>query len=75
MVDMLLINVERAIEMLGFAADYITQHCPDQEIFYDGTECDGYCLAQDCAALIYELRQAIPAPVGEAAEAAHEKQP
>lgn len=38
----------RAAEMLSIAADYIEKHCPEEQIFYDGTNCDGYCVAEDC---------------------------
>lgn len=41
-------ELERATLMLRIAAEFIREHCPDQTIFYDGTECDGYCVAADC---------------------------
>jgi len=34
--------------MLRVAAEYIREHCPDQTIHFDDTECDGYCVADDC---------------------------
>jgi len=40
--------VIRANEMLGIAAKYIRQHWADGLIEYDETECDGYCVADDC---------------------------
>jgi hypothetical protein len=39
---------KRAIEMLKVAAQYIREHCPDQEIFYDDAICEGSCVATDC---------------------------
>lgn len=41
-------DLERAIEMLNIAAAYIREHAPDYVSFYDGTDCDGYCIADDC---------------------------
>ena len=34
--------------MLRVAACYIREYCEDGEIDYDGTTCDGSCVAQDC---------------------------
>jgi hypothetical protein len=34
--------------LLNLAAEYIRENWPDGEIDYDGTTCDGYCLADDC---------------------------
>jgi len=39
---------DRAIEMLLVAAKYIEDHWPEGLIEYDGTDCDGYCVAEDC---------------------------
>lgn len=47
----------RAIEMLKVATTYIREYCPDQKIFYDGTYCDGYCVADDCEVVAEELEQ------------------
>ena len=41
-------HLKRATEMLQVAAKYIRQHCDDGLIFYDETECDGACVADDC---------------------------
>ena len=41
-------ELARAIEMLNIAAAYIREHAPDCVSFYDGTDCDGYCIADDC---------------------------
>lgn len=41
-------NIARAKEMLQVAADYIRKHYPDGMIHYDGADCDGYCVADDC---------------------------
>ena len=38
----------RAIEILRIAAKFIDKNCPDGVIFYDETDCDGICLADDC---------------------------
>jgi hypothetical protein len=37
----------RAEYVMRVAAAYIRQHCPDMTIEYDGTSCDGYCIADD----------------------------
>lgn len=34
--------------MLRVAAEYIKQHYPDGMIYYDESDCDGYCVADDC---------------------------
>lgn len=39
---------DRAIEMLRVAARYIREHYAEGTVFYDGTDCDGYCVADDC---------------------------
>lgn len=38
--------------MLKVAAAYIRKHCPDEKIFYDDAECDGYCVAAECEELL-----------------------
>lgn len=47
---------KRAIEMLEVAAKYIDEHCPYDFIFYDDTDCDGYCVAEDCRIAAAELQ-------------------
>ena len=42
------LDIDRAIEMLNIAAEYIRTHWPDGTVFYDETDCDGYCVADDC---------------------------
>jgi len=37
----------RAAYLMRVAAAYIRRHCPGEEIDFDGTTCDGYCLADD----------------------------
>ncbi len=37
----------RAQYLMRVAAEYIRQNCPDGDIEYDETTCDGYCLADD----------------------------
>jgi hypothetical protein len=48
----------RAIEMLKVAARFLRENAygVDTTIFYDGAECDGQCIADDCenAALALE---------------------
>ena len=39
---------DRRDYMLKVAAEYIREHYPDGDIFYDDARCDGYCLADDC---------------------------
>jgi hypothetical protein len=41
-------EIKRAVEMLKIAAKYIRDNDPEGIIFYDGTDCDGYCVADDC---------------------------
>lgn len=43
--------------MLRVAAAYIRKHWLDGEIQYDGTTCDGYCVADDCDAALEELQR------------------
>ncbi len=38
----------RAIEMLRIAAIVIENCAPDAKHHYDGVDCDGYCVADDC---------------------------
>tara|TARA_R110000764_G_scaffold215303_1_gene302013 strand:- start:596 stop:757 length:162 start_codon:yes stop_codon:yes gene_type:complete len=47
---------KRAILMLEIAADYIEDNCPEETIFYDETDCDGYCVAEDCKIAASELK-------------------
>jgi hypothetical protein len=49
-------SYKRAIEMLEVAAKYIDEHCPHDFIFYDDTDCDGYCVAEDCRIAASELQ-------------------
>jgi hypothetical protein len=37
----------RAIELMRIAASMIEDGCPDSMAEYDGTTCDGLCLAED----------------------------
>lgn len=37
----------RAIELMRIAASMIEENCPDATAEYDGTTCDGQCLADD----------------------------
>ncbi len=42
--------LERAVLMLNVAAKYIENNEPFGLASYDGTDCDGFCLAEDCTA-------------------------
>lgn len=48
-------NTERARQLLKLAAKYIRKYKDDGIIFYDETECDGACLADDCEAAAESL--------------------
>lgn len=39
---------DRAIEMLLIAAQYIEEYYPDGMVHYDESDCDGFCVAEDC---------------------------
>lgn len=49
-------RLKRAIEMLEICAAYIREHAPDCVSFYDGTDCDGYCIADDCECAAESLK-------------------
>ena len=53
-------TLARAEQMLRIAAKYIDTHCPEDTIFYDGTDCDGYCVADDCESIADEMHIAAP---------------
>lgn len=48
MTELQIKRVLRAAELLHLASAAIRDNCPEIEIFYDETTCDGYCLADDC---------------------------
>lgn len=49
--------IERAIKMLGIAADYLDENCDTSEtVEYDNAECDGSCVADDCNIARDQLR-------------------
>ena len=54
--------VARAIEMLEVAANLIEQYAPDGRAEYDGTDCDGLCVADDCLNAIDELLPLLTTP-------------
>jgi hypothetical protein len=54
--------VERAIEMLRIAATVIREHAYSTEAEYDGTTCDGYCIADDCGSAAEDLDTPAPTP-------------
>ena len=41
--------------MLGIAAKYIRDNDDTKVVFYDGAECDGFCVAEDCENAIDDL--------------------
>lgn len=43
--------------MLRVAAAYIRENWTDGEVQYDGTTCDGYCVADDCEAAMEESQR------------------
>lgn len=43
-------NETRAAYLMRVAAEYIS-NCPDGEIDYDETTCDGYCLSEELATM------------------------
>lgn len=47
----------RAEYMLRVAAAYIRENWTDGEVLYDGTTCDGYCVADDCEAALKESQR------------------
>lgn len=53
----------RAIEILKVASDFIREHASSAIVYYDGADCDGYCLADDCMSAVEGL-EAPPAPAG-----------
>lgn len=55
----------RACEMLKVAAEYIRDTWPDGIAHYDGTDCDGYCVADDCESAAEILAEADLFPSGE----------
>jgi len=50
--------IERAIYMLEVAAEYIGKYGDVSEtVLYDGAECDGLCIIDDCKAAAEELKR------------------
>lgn len=47
MADLKAARDRRTAELLRLAADYIMEGDTSPTIFYDGTDCDGHCLAED----------------------------
>lgn len=50
--------IERAIQMLNLAAEWARDNVVIgfTELHYDGADCDGYCLADDCENAAEALR-------------------
>jgi len=46
--------LERAIEMLNVASEYIDNY-PGFIVHYDGADCDGYCVMDDCLGAYQDL--------------------
>ncbi len=53
--------IKRAIELLDATEDLIDRNSDAAEmpVKYDGTTCDGLCLAEDCAAASEALRRVL----------------
>lgn len=47
--------LDRAVQMLCIAAEFIDEHATEATIQYDGTICDGSCVASDCESAAAEL--------------------
>lgn len=41
-------EIRRAAEMLRIAAKIIRDEAPHARAHYDGADCDGHCVAEDC---------------------------
>lgn len=41
------IKETRAEYLMRVASKYIVTYCPDEVVFYDDAECDGFCLAEE----------------------------
>ena len=54
--------VARAIEMLEVAANLIEQYAPESLAHYDGADCDGLCVADDCLDAADDLRALFTTP-------------
>ncbi len=50
--------IDRAIELLDVVAKFVAENplAEDCSVFYDGVECDGWCLAADCLSAAEALR-------------------
>lgn len=46
---------QRAIELMRIAAEFVETHAFEKLVTYDGTECDGWCLASDLQVAAEEL--------------------
>ncbi len=55
-IELSAIDVNRAAEMLEIAAEYIDEYWPEGTAEYDGTTCDGGCIAEDCRLAAEALR-------------------
>lgn len=49
-------SMDRAIELLGLAGAVLREYAPEATIFYDGVNCDGLCLADDCVGAAVQLQ-------------------
>ena len=52
---MSVIETARAIEMLRVAAEMLLKSNPSGTVFYDGADCDCFCIAEDCEAAALDL--------------------
>lgn len=48
--------IPRAVLMLEVAADY-AEKWPEEIIYYDEADCDGYCVADDCRSAAAALKE------------------
>jgi hypothetical protein len=49
--------MSRAVELMRIAAQMIEDNCPTATADYDGTTCDGFCLAEDLRAAAEDLEE------------------
>lgn len=42
------VGEKRKDYLLLVAAEYIRENYPEGSLFYDDSDCDGYCIAEEC---------------------------
>ena len=55
----LLAALRRAEEMLRIAGPLVAKFAAEEEVFYDGANCDGTCIAEDCGHAAEDAAEAI----------------